>query len=275
VVRPDFKKGNFNNNWEGVFPDFADQIEKFIGSSTKELVECNFSNTTKIDLVVSQIALMDICKYYFEYRFVGGCGIPYIELMGTVDDWKKLREKVSALSRFSLEEDKHLELWLKEMISILDHFVSASEGSPDLYFWGSVCNLGGGSGSKGKPLTGWITVFFPYLIDNRKNADLPMWRKAYFEAKTKGIERVLAESQTNIPDFVLGGLPLTKIPQGIFKADVLAKWLDINKEEKLIFYSGLTTLYQHADGALEVRTGWAVLEETESGKNYFKKRLDY
>jgi hypothetical protein len=35
---------------------------------------------------------MDVCKNYFVYRMMGmGCGIPWIELLGTIDDWKLIK----------------------------------------------------------------------------------------------------------------------------------------------------------------------------------------
>jgi hypothetical protein len=262
VEREDFKYNSPNNDWGGLVSGFTNQIEKFIGTSTKQLIECDFSNSTVNDRVSSHIALMDVCKNYFSYRSrLAGCGIPYIELLGTVNDWKLIRTKAEALRTFSVETDHHLDNWLKILLPALDHFVTAAEGHPDLFFWGSVCNMYGLSGMKGSPITGWITAFFPYIANGDKF--LSSWQSAYDDAKKKGIEKALKECQDRGKNFVGGGIKLEKMPSGMSKAPVHVIWLDVKKEEDLEFYGGLATLYQHPDGALEVRSGWAIVRPRE------------
>lgn len=39
---------------------------------------------------------------------LGGCGIPWIELLGTAEDWRLIRQKVVGLARFGLSSDKLL-----------------------------------------------------------------------------------------------------------------------------------------------------------------------
>lgn len=273
VQRPDFVKGNPNNDWEGVFPEFADQIEKYIGSTTRSLIECNFSNTSQTDRLASHITLMDINKHYFEYVMMCGCGIPYIELLGNVEDWELLKKKTESLREFSIPSDGWLGKWLDQLGPVLDHFISAAQGHPDLFFWGSVCNLAGGSGGKGSPVTGWVQVFFPYLTKSsqgkpKKNKCILNWAKVYEEAKTKGVENVLAQSQVWDgwgSQFVVG-VKLDDLPSGLSEAPVHVIWLNDGSEQDLFFYGGLVVTYQHPDGALEVRTGWGVVESPQSKK---------
>jgi len=91
-----------------------------------------------------------------------GCGIPSIELTGTLDDWKQLREKTEKLAQYDLE------WWIKELLPVIDKFVEACQGKPDLLFWNSVCNIYGASGMSTSPISGWVQVFFPYLKSGRK-----------------------------------------------------------------------------------------------------------
>ena len=42
-------------------------------------------------------------KSFFEYKLFEGCGIPWIELRGTVEDWASVREKAARLAAFDLE----------------------------------------------------------------------------------------------------------------------------------------------------------------------------
>ncbi|KAA6385715.1 MAG: hypothetical protein EZS28_018757 [Streblomastix strix] len=268
IKRFDFFRDSPLNDWQSVFPQFAEQIEKHIGSDTEKLIECNFSNTTVTDRVSSQIILMDICKSYFRYRMLGGCGIPWIELLGTAEDWRLIRQKVVGLARFGLSSDKLLLQWIGELLPALDHFVSAAEGHPDLCYWGSVCNLSGGSGTKGDPLTGWIQVFFPYLNQSYQpgvpvqNNSMLNWHDSFKEAKKLGVENALKSSQ-NIEGFqqkFIQGIELNEIPGGLSKVPVIFEWIDTGEKQELEFYGGIAVTYQHADGGLEARSGWAVVE---------------
>jgi hypothetical protein len=273
VKRYDFSYGNPKNDWGSAVGNFASQIEKYIGSSTRHLIECDFTNSTLTDRVVSHITLMDVCKYYFIYKMMCGCGIPYIRLLGTVDDWKLIRQKAEALKSFSVDKDEHLNNWLKDLLPALDHFISAASGNPDLFFWGSVCNMSGSSGAKDDPLTGWISVFYPYGSNGRELRS--NWMKAYEEAKKKGVEVALKESQTYTRDYIGGGIRLTNLSSGISKANVHVEWLDVGKEEDLEFYGGLSTLYQHPDGGLEALTGWAIVNPSEKSKSPFNMEDDF
>ncbi|KAA6392672.1 MAG: hypothetical protein EZS28_011799 [Streblomastix strix] len=265
-------------DWPSVFPEFAEQIGSFIGKETQQLVECNFSNTSPVDRICSHITLMDVCKNYFTYRMLGeGCGIPWIELLGTVDDWKLIREKTAQLRSFGLASDKHLVEWINQVLLALDHFVSAAEGHPDLFYWGSVCNLSGMSGIKGSPLTGWIQVFFPYLIgedENKpnKNWGISQWYRAYEQAKRLGVEGALKESQQDGGRGYPYGIELREFPSGLSKAPVEYENLETGEKMNLTFYGGIVATYQHSDGALEARSGWAVVEQKEASRPKEAKR---
>jgi hypothetical protein len=155
IIRPDFFQ-NIANDWPSVFPQFSKEIEQTILPGTRELFECNFSNTTPTDVACSHITLMSSFKEYFSYGIRGGCGIPWIELLGTVADWRLLKRKAEGLRRFQVDGKSHLGLchfkqWLDNLIPLLEQFVSAAEGHPDIVFWGSVCNMDSGSGTQENP----------------------------------------------------------------------------------------------------------------------------
>jgi hypothetical protein len=46
ITRPDFERGNASNDWASVFGEFADDLEKHTTNGRRELLECNYSNTT-------------------------------------------------------------------------------------------------------------------------------------------------------------------------------------------------------------------------------------
>ena len=174
VLRPGFVKGSPSNDWPGVFPDFESEIAKFVGTEiTSEILSCNFSTTGPVERVASVITLMDTVKHYFAYKMRAGCGFPSIALKGTLADWVSVRRKAEALRRFKLG------WWLDVLLPVLDQFVAAAQGSPDLPFWRSLCNMYGASGRIKPPVTGWLQVFFPYLADGHRSTGLKEYIKSY------------------------------------------------------------------------------------------------
>jgi hypothetical protein len=259
---PGFGYGNPGNDWAHSVQLMGDEIEKEVGENIRGLTECNFSNASATDHVTCQFMLMNLCKSYFNYEMCAGCGIPYIELLGTPEDWRILEGKVNALTQFENSEVKDFSTWVSDLKVLAGHFVSASEGSPDLCFWGSVCNLMGLSGIVGDPLTGWISILFPL----KGSKYYSRWNQAYEYAKAVGVDKALkvvgdaaAGDSWDTPGGI--GIDLCDIPSGVESCPVLMKWLDIGRKEKLEFYAGLVSMHQHPDGALEVKSGWAIIHK--------------
>jgi len=67
-------------------------------------------------------------------------GIPNVRLVGTVEDWEKVREKAKRLAKYDLE------WWIVELIPVLDEFVNAMKGKVDNKFWKSLYKLDDSSG---------------------------------------------------------------------------------------------------------------------------------
>ena len=81
---------------------FFDQISKGIRENIKvpELVDgmtADFSTTTAVQKIVSQITMMTSVQEYFLFDMAAECGIPAVEMLGTEDDWSKLKSKLKVL----------------------------------------------------------------------------------------------------------------------------------------------------------------------------------
>jgi hypothetical protein len=274
ILREDFVYGSPKNDWASVFPQFGAEIEKRTTPGLKKLLECSFSNTTPADTACSHITLMSICKEYFTYSLFGGCGIPWIELLGEPDDWVLLKKKAEGLREFQIEAPardrsslglSHFRSWLDTLLPLLDHFVAAAQGRPDIAFWGAICNIHGGSSPTGTPITGWIAAFFPYLAENTEYGNSRCnhwmsWSRSYQVACEKGLEEILrAASQKRYGGGT--GMKLEWIPSGLTSAPVVMKWATGEPDQNLQFHAGIFALHQHPDGALEPRTGWVVVEK--------------
>ena len=96
----------------------------------------------------------------------GGCGIPKVKFLGTLDDWQNLKIKTNCLNEYGCGE------WVRDLNPILDKFIAAYQGEVDKDFWDMCikCMPSYGSGGKyadfdysaGNGLTGWVATFFPY-----------------------------------------------------------------------------------------------------------------
>lgn len=233
VHRNSFIKGDPNNDWEGCFSEFSDHIAEHIGKK-RDLVVSNFSTTSVIEKTASEVVLMDAMQSYFEYTMMTMCGIPQVSLTGTVDDWKSIRTRAENLSEFDLE------WWTGNLILVLDEFVLAAQGKPNIKFWDSFYKEDSMSG--GPYITGWINTLFPYLV-NHKNK---MVKNPHFDKKGYGPT-------------------MDSFPNGLSK--VPFKWEYYDQEFNMEFLGGFAGVHQDPDSlALTPSIGWGVQEKKDSSK---------
>jgi hypothetical protein len=232
VRRDNFSKGSPDNDWPGVFDEFSAQIKEHIGKK-HDLIVSNFSTTTPEKLVISEIVLMDAMKSYFDYGVMTCCGIPWVRLEGTVDDWKDIRERVACFGEFGME------WWTEKALPVLDQFVAAAEGNIDVDFWKTIYQYNSGM-SGGPTISGWILNLFPYLEYGNK---LERNDFSYHGAD------------------VWGGLRHSSLPGSLSK--VPFTWFYYNQEIKMEFIGGVVGFTQGEDLALSPSMGWGVREILE------------
>lgn len=132
--------------------------------------------TTTIPLIstVSDLMLMNAMKAYFSYECVLGCGIPSVALMGTREDWVRLRTSYTYLK--GLFKDSELVPWFKHFEVVLGMLVSLRSLQEDgtleapgaaKELWKRVISyVPEGSGGQ-TILGGWIRLLVPYGSSNR------------------------------------------------------------------------------------------------------------
>ena len=249
VRRDEFVKGSPDNDWEGVFGDFSEEIRKNVGDEIHSLLTPEFSTTGPVERAAAQIVLMDAFKEYFAYELLSSCGIPEITLEGTVDDWKKLREKTLSLAKFDLK------WWTDAVEPILDEFVIASGGKINADFWKHIYKIDGGSG--GPYITGWTLTLFPYIGRNmenmRQNPLLESW---------KGTEQKRCWGY---------GITTSSFPRGTVSTPFT--WLYLGNEFPMYFYAGFLGVSQDKKSlALRPVIGWAVVDKEKEEMAKMNKR---
>lgn len=225
-----FVKGSPDNNWQGTFGKFSDELSKYIGKK-RDLIVNDFSTTSLIEKAASEIVLMDSMKSYFKYAVRTMCGIPTIILKGTVEDWQNIRNRAENLSEYNLE------WWTKSLGITLDEFVHAAQGNPDVKFWDSMYKPDGGSG--GPYITGWINTLVPYVEDYKGNMHKNKYAENWNDTKGWG-----------------GGPTMDEYPSSLAK--VPFKWEIGGSTHDMEFLGGLVGIHQNTDLSIEPATGWAV-----------------
>lgn len=153
------------DNWDNFYvsESFINTIAELIDENTKDnlvdLVNPTFTTSTPITNICNKICLMDMVQSYFEYTFSGlCCGIPSVTLLGTLDDWQKIRTLVDKLANYGLEH------WLDDIRYVADEFIKTYKGEPVDQFWGKIfTHVNQGSGGDRLCISGWVSNFFPYV----------------------------------------------------------------------------------------------------------------
>lgn len=143
-------------SWAALVAALRSEVAAQIGDGRARLFECDFSTSTDVERVASQIVLLDAYSPYFSYWATFVCGIPTITLTGTPADWRRIRERVDVIAELGLER------WCRSLTPITDQFVRAAAGDADVAFWRRIYSPVDAYG--GDVITGWITRLYPYLV---------------------------------------------------------------------------------------------------------------
>lgn len=227
--------------WTEAVEEFASKIADEVGPGLVRLVECDFTTTTTAEKVASRVVLMDAFQKYFEYVIMCVCGIPFVRLLGTVSDWKSVRERVDVLREYDAG-DGHLRAYVATLSPLLDQFVAAAEGKDRRAFFQHIYKPAQAYG----PIraTGWITQFFPYMRDHN---DALQPRRLAPEVSANG-------------DWVYEGLTSDSLPVSLGCAPVTVLAGEVSHRCEL--RGGLLGVVTRDDHAVAPIAGWVASERT-------------
>jgi hypothetical protein len=90
-----------DNSWEAVLAGFKFEIQKKVKTDwLLDWILPKFSTSTENDEMTANVLMMGLMQQYFNYYGTITCGIPSVTLLGTVDDWKRLADKLERLPAF-------------------------------------------------------------------------------------------------------------------------------------------------------------------------------
>jgi hypothetical protein len=233
------------SSWEKIFPEFTKQIAEHTGTDLINVLTSDYSTTTPVEKIASEITIMEAMEPYFEFiviRIV--CGIPEITLKGKTEDWQKIYDKTKKLGKYDLK------WWTDELEPILNEFIKTSKGEIDKKFWMNMFKYHSQE-KYGAPkiIDGWIVKFFPYDKDGKRN---------------------------NLKQLEGGG----NLPEEIVKVDLkyIESFGDSTHTTPLELWAGFIGLEQNSkDFTLTPKIGWMIRKKDidNNGLKYqFKKQAD-
>ncbi|KAI0557567.1 hypothetical protein FGB62_288g05 [Gracilaria domingensis] len=226
------------HEWEsGVFHAFSHQIRANIGNDLHQLLSAPFSTSSKAEIAAAEITLMAATARYFSFELGILCGIPYVQLEGTLGDWMAVRERAGRLNRVLLCE--FADKWLPNLLPVLDEFVSAYMGNVNHAFWQRMVKEYSKEGSGASPVvSGWINNLYPYLEGGRVNQHIKPWQHT---------SQYCGPNPNKFPKLV---------------SSVAVKWNYFEEEFPLHFHAGYFGMTQDADTrALRPYVGWLVTHD--------------
>ena len=149
-----------------IIEELVEKISQTVGSQLVDALTPNFSTTTNESLIAGKVSIMSAFKRYFRYHgSMLVCGIPYILLEGTLEDWEKILEKLKFLSKYEFSN--------KKMEKDIEEIINTKKGKINLDFWRKIImetkkedGDWKGCGSEGEDkITGWICDFYLNLGD--------------------------------------------------------------------------------------------------------------
>ena len=149
------------------------KIPNFLQNKTiLDTMTQQFSTSTTDILHVKQITAMNTLKSYFYYRYIEyGCGIPYITLTGTVEDYEKIIKGIDELMTINPR--------LKKIKSIMEKVLDTKRGNIDEKFCQNMIKknvnkeyITASASVIGKIkrdfISGWIMDFINYNSEGKK-----------------------------------------------------------------------------------------------------------
>ena len=177
-----------------ILEDFSEKInekmKEYLGEKLLDILTPNFSTTTNDTKIVGKISIMSAFKKYFEYEMkLCGCGIPYIILEGTAQDYKDIISKAKELSKYNFD------WYINKIIPHIQKMVEAKEGNIDVNYFKNmiqkkeVTEQEYGLSGRGKHqvkydfIKGWFLNFFAYLSTEDYDGEIEVFKEEMIKVK--------------------------------------------------------------------------------------------
>lgn len=142
--------------WPIAIGRFREELAKETGPAVVEGFFPHFSGDDETRELAYLVSVMDAASPFYKYEVHTRCGIPEIDLGGSLEDWGKLWRKI---------------VWLEETFGMCEYFSAVKaivnqigrqvkNNLPDRSFWESIFKYENESG--GEKVNGWITSLYAF-----------------------------------------------------------------------------------------------------------------
>jgi len=213
-LRVELGQSLYTADYAWFFQQMTNQVDENI--KKKEYVRTmrsDFGTSTPEHQIATNIAIMSSVQEFFQ--FIGGiaCGIPRVEMLGSLEDWKKLAEKFKNLSDLlqPIKADIGLEgTWWQSAGDVFEKLLQTYQGNPDKEWWKRiivddsydqfvVCGFSPEIGFSGWFMTDFLNQTFTDAPTGLTSAPLTIRSEVAEEegAVVAGINGFTVESETN------------------------------------------------------------------------------
>ncbi len=244
-----------STQWSVAVDSLAQHTRRYTDPYFYEAFVPQFSTTSPIDHVAYQITLLHAQQKGFSYSVESGCGIPWIVLRGTTEDWEMIKKKLSILNSLGMKK------WKASLLPIIDQFIAASKGKADKSFWANIYKDKTSYGTYA--ITGWIHQLFPYITNrNDSTTYLPDW-----EISVNGItyqpnpflNKKVTSSDNLTSDY---------FPSSVLKVPFVWHNHYEGRTDSLYLWSGIWGAKQYGDKTLEPFISWVLTKGEYKKGNY-------
>jgi hypothetical protein len=128
------KIGSFedvNENLNDIIKEFCEKISVIIGEELIDILTPNFTTSNENSIIAGKVSIMSAFENFFDYEvMMFSCGIPYIILEGSLNDWENILNKLKFLSKY--------DFYIKNMEKDIIEIINTKKGKIDLEFWSKI-----------------------------------------------------------------------------------------------------------------------------------------
>ena len=237
-----------------ILENFSEQIngqmKKYIGEELLNILTPNFTTTDKDKIFIFKISIMGAFQKYFKYiMYLSGCGIPYLIIEGTAEDYEKIYSKTKELRKYDFE------WYIDRILPIIQKFIEAKKGNVDVEFFKNIVQdkkiteyHAGLSGLNGKyeevdGIKGWILKFFAYYSNMKEGEN---------EAKIFQGEQIKVKNFENLANQMLE-VPFTIVDKS-------------GKSHPMKYNVGFIGCDKNEENEIFPVTGWIVSHKKDNDK---------
>ena len=201
---------------DDIIKDFCEQISENIGKELIDILTPNFSTSNENSIIAGKVSIMCAFNNFFDYNLMAfTCGIPYILLEGSLNDWENILNKLKFLSKY----DFYTNNMEKDIIEI----INTKKGKINLEFWSKIIME---TKIKEKRMRKCLFEKNPEEVENIYITGWILHFYNEYRIKERGISDLIPE--------------IVEVPINITEIDAL----DNNNKKKCIIYAGIRDIKQ-------------------------------